>query len=190
MTVKPIIGGNGAQGSNSNRVFVDHFDGQDYDYHNAETFPALFEGLISGKYTQIVVPVSNVIIGDIPAVAEVMSGLSNRNIALQTEAEGIEQLIEHALIGGPAANLNTIKVAISYTAALDQCVNKIEDMGLKTQYHDDTYGAAVDVIAKNDPAEAAIAPIGAAADLGGVVLAENISDIVPNITYFSIFSLK
>ena len=190
MTDKPLIGGNGAEGSNSNRVFTDHFDANDHEYDNAGTFPALFEGLISGKYNQIVVPTSNVIIGDIPAVAEVMQGLAVRGVELETQVSGIEQLIEHALIGGPSASLDTVKVAISYTAALDQCIKTTTKLGLKTQYHDDTYGAAVDVVAKNDPAEAAIAPIGAAADLGGVVLAENISDVVPNITYFSIFSLK
>lgn len=190
MADKSLIGGNGAEGSNSHRVFVDHFNLDDAEYHNAVTFSALFDGLLNDKYAKIVVPTHNALVGDVSEVKQILSDLKTKGIELDREGEEIGQLLEHALISGPAASLDTVKVAISYTAALEQCQKTITNLGLETRYHDDTYGAAVDVIAKNDPAEAAIAPIGAANDLNGIVLVDNMSDIVPNITFFSIFVLN
>ena len=190
MTDKPIISGNGVKGSNTYRVFAQLFDHNDYEYRNAGTFPALFDGLIDGRSEKIIVPTHNAAIGEVSEVAKVMADIKSKGVELVQEGKDIPLRLYHALIGGPAASLETVRTAISYNAALDQCAQTMQSYGLKMQDHADTYGAAVDVVAKNDPSEAAIAPIEAAADLGGVVLVEDMSDIVPNITFFKVFTLK
>lgn len=194
-TQSMVIAGNGTPGSNTHRVFqklygglraIDQTDARNYEYMNAGTFDSLFEALLSGQASSIIVPVRNVIIGPVKDVARIMGEIDTAAIKQEGEEIGLE--IYHALIGGKRASLETVKKVYSYTAALEQCKDNVESLGLKPVYHPDTYGAAIDVIGKNAEDEAAIAPIEAAKQLGGVVLKQEMSDIVPNITYFKVFS--
>lgn len=185
---KLLIGGNGGEGSNHYRVFAALYDGAVYEYVNLKTFPDLFESLRGGQTHEIIVAVSNTIIGPVEEVTQIMTALSREGIQLREKNEYAID-IHHALIGGQASSLDSIKRVFSYTAALDQCRKNIAMLGLEAVYHRDTWDAAVDVIARNDPEECAIAPIEAGVVLGGKVLKENMSDIVPNRTVFKIFSM-
>lgn len=188
MTEKKPIGGNGGVGSNHYRVFAALYDEAAYEYINMKTFPALFESLRQGRTHEIIVAVRNSIIGPVEEVTRIMAALDADGIRLQEKNEYAID-IHHALIGGAASSLASVKRVFSYTAALEQCRKNIEALGLEAVYHRDTWDAAVDVVGRNDPDECAIAPVEAAGALGGKILKENMSDIVPNRTVFKVFSV-
>ncbi len=97
--------------------------------------------------------------------------------------------IEHALIGLPGSQLDTIRKVLSHPIALAQCEEffRARPWIEPTSVYD-TAGA-VDIIVKNgDSSWAALAGPRAAALWGGVVLAESIQDHPENYTRFLMIS--
>lgn len=178
-----IIAGNGAIGSNTHQIFIENFDHDNAIYYDAGDFDTLIKGLQNREFDIVIVPVKNTIIGGVKPALD----------ALNTYAPDITSIkeynlaIHHAVITGPSGALKNIQKVYSYIAALDQCKNAIEIRGWNMIEHPDTSGAAKDVISRDDPSEAALAPPQAAEIYGGKILLDDLSDKKDNMTTFQIF---
>ena len=188
MSQKTIIGGNGVVGSNTYRVFAKLFDTDKYEYFDAGKFSTLLDGLVSGEYAKIILPTRNAIIGVIEPAVEAREAAIAKGAKLKEE-QAYSIPIYHALISGPAGSLESLKRIYSYKVAFEQCRHALNMLGLEERQHPDTYGAVVDVVARNRADEAAIGPIEAAKDLGGKILKDDMSDHTNNTTVFKVYSL-
>lgn len=96
--------------------------------------------------------------------------------------------VHHALLGVRGAKVEGLKRVHSHVHALPQCRKIIRKLGIEPVVHADTAGAARDVAAWKDPAQAAIASTLAAKIYGLDVLMENIEDEGYNTTRFLMLS--
>ena len=98
------------------------------------------------------------------------------------------QRVNHQLLGPEGATLDGLEVVHSHVQALSQCRQLVRVLGLKTQVHADTAGAAQQVAALADPAQAAIASALAADIYGLEVLRGDIEDARSNFTRFVVMA--
>ncbi|MGF1608455.1 MAG: prephenate dehydratase [Kiloniellales bacterium] len=98
------------------------------------------------------------------------------------------QRVNHYLLGPPGASLESVRSVHSHLQALSQCRRFLRERGLKPAIHADTAGAAVEVAARGDPTQAAIASALAGEIYGLSVLAADIEDEVHNTTRFVIMA--
>lgn len=181
------VGGNGEIDSNTHIVFEKLYgDNTNAEYINAGSFEALALGLKDKKFKQIIAPIHNSIIGKVVPAHDALKGMESVIYELETYVLPIQ----HALIAGNAASLETITNVYAYTAALDQCAQTIKEKSLKPIYHPDTSGAAREVIERNKPNECALAPPQSASRHGGQILIPQMSDNSGNETTFKIYALN
>jgi len=98
--------------------------------------------------------------------------------------------VDHALLGVPGARLEGIRRAKSHWQALAQCEEFLASMRIEPVPVHDTAGAARQIAAAGDQAEAAVASVAAAENFGLKVLAERIQTEKENFTKFAVLGTE
>lgn len=96
--------------------------------------------------------------------------------------------VNHCLMAAPGTGIETLQVVSSHPQALAQCADHIAELGLQTEAHLDTAGAALALSQRPDPSRAAIASRLAAELYGLDILREHFSDQSGNTTRFMILA--
>jgi len=147
-----------------------------------ETFEETFEAAQNGTADIAIIAIDNTVAGRVADVHRLLpqSGL---HIIGETFLP-----IHHALIGIKGATIEGLTDVHSHVHALPQCSKIIQELKLKKHVRADTAGSAQDVLAMNDPSQAAIASTLAAEIYGLEVLKECIEDVAHNTTRFIFLS--
>ncbi len=142
---------------------------------SAEVFRTLCEGEVDAA----VIPIENSLAGSVLEHYDLL-------LAQPVRIEGEFLLrIQHNLIGAPGATLAGLREVYSHPIALDQCRGFFRaHPGVRAASFYDTAGAVKHVVASAAKELAAIASRQAAAQYGGVVLADGIEDNPENYTRF------
>lgn len=168
------IGYQGLVGCNSYRVIKKYYN--DYLISNFLTFEDLFIALENGHIDCFVLPVINNTTGDIKENLELFNKYNKFKAIKEIPME-----INHCLYGLIDSSLDSIKKIISHKEALKQCSKFVSNYETEEIWNT---AAGVNIIIENkDNNIACIAP----ADIENPnvkVLAENISNIRNNKTYF------
>ncbi|MEO7963782.1 MAG: prephenate dehydratase domain-containing protein [Gemmatimonadaceae bacterium] len=144
-----------------------------------------FEGVIAsvvrGAADAGVLPVTNVIVGNIPGVKDAIarSGLQR--------VDTVTVPVRHCLLGVRGSDVSRIRIASSHAVALAQCAYffaRHAEIEARARY--DTAGAAREVAARRTLGEAAVASAECAARYGLVILERDIGDRSDNATTFAV----
>jgi len=154
----------------------------DMDPLPCPTFEDAFVAVREGQAKRAMIAVDNTLAG---RVADVHHLIPAGGLSIVGEHF---QEIRHALLGVPGAKIEDLKHVYSHIHALPQCRKIIKSLNLTPHVHGDTAGAAADVAAKGDKANAAIASTLAAEIYGLSILRENVQDADHNTTRFLILS--
>ena len=142
-------------------------------------FATVFAALDAGNADHAVVPVRNLIVGDIAAVKSVVDTGRYR------VHERRRQSIDHVLVGHAGAVVRDVNVVSSHPEALKQCgryLSQNSDWVIENGL--DTASCIREVAGRGDKGSAAIGSRRAAELYGGVVLATDIADAAGNWTEF------
>lgn len=124
------------------------------------TFEQALEAVAVGSADLAVIPVDNSAAG---RVADVHHLLPEADLSIIAE---YFLPIRFDLMGVPGATLEDVVCVRSHVHALGQCRKIIREGGWQTLVSDDTAGAAREVAELGDPRHAALAPPGAADQIG------------------------
>jgi len=147
-----------------------------------ETFEETFKCAQDGTADLAIIAIDNTLAGRVADVHRLLPS-SGLHIIGETFLP-----IHHALIGLKGATIEGLTDVHSHIHALPQCTKIIKELGLKKHVRADTAGSAKDILAMNDPSQAAIASTLAAKIYGLEVLKENIEDVGHNTTRFIFLS--
>jgi len=143
------------------------------------SFDALFSAIQEGAADYALAPIENTLAGSVHQSYDLL--LESR---LQIVGEVIHP-IAHYLIGPPNATLDRLASVQSHPVALAQCEHLFRaHPQLQRVASLDTAGSVREVVAANDPSQAAIAGKRAAEIYGGKILLEHIEDHRENYTRF------
>lgn len=145
-------------------------------------FDDAFNALQNGDADLAMIPVDNTIAG---RVADVHHLLPQSGLFIIGEHF---QPIEHNLLGVKGTKISDLKTVHSHIHALPQCRKLIKKLGLTSNVHADTAGAAEQVSNLNDTAHGAIASSLAAEIYDLDIIEQNIQDENHNTTRFLILS--
>jgi len=149
------------------------------------TFAEVIAAVEEGKAEYGVLPMQNVIIGDIRGVRDALEAS-----ALHVCGE-VVQPIHHCLLGPLGSTLADIRVVHSHPAALAQCAAFLRRTpALVPREAYDTAGAARDVAARGQRDEAAIASEGCGERYGLQLLARDVGDRADNVTTFVVVARR
>ena len=172
----------GELGANSHEACAAYFP--DYEPVPHPTFDEAFEAIKTGDCQLGMIPVENSIAGRVADVHHLLP-----NSGLHIIGEHYEE-IHHHLLAVPSATLDTIRRVRSHVHAVSQCRKMIRALKLTPLITADTSGAAAEIAALKDPAEAAIASSLAAEIHGLVSLMTNVEDASYNTTRFLIMATE
>ena len=141
-------------------------------------FEDTFAAVRDGKARLAMIPIENSVAGRVADIHRLMP-----ESGLHIIAERFMR-VNHHLLAPPGATLKTVRRVHSHVHALGQCSKLIRRLGLTPVVHADTAGAAADIAASDDPAEAAIASSLAGKVYGLKSLKANIEDAEHNTTRF------
>lgn len=146
------------------------------------SFDKAYDAVVSGHCDFAVLPVENSYAGNVNQVFDIMhSGPLFIN--------GMYNLrVSQALLGVKGATISDVKKVLSHQQALDQCMNFLQQNGLKVQAMSNTAVAAHEVASLNDKSIAAIASEESAELYGLEVLQRDINQNSQNTTRFAVFS--
>jgi prephenate dehydratase len=147
-----------------------------------ESFEETFAAVRERRARLAMIPVDNSVAG---RVADIHHLLPDSGLHITAEHF---QRINHFLLAPKGARLEDVKVVHSHIHALNQCRRMLVQLGIKPVVHVDTAGAARDVAAWGDKAQAAIASSLAAEIYGLDVLRTNIEDAEHNTTRFLVMA--
>ena len=143
-----------------------------------QTFDEVFAAVEDGAAALAMIPIENSVAGRVADIHQLMP-----HAKLHIVAEHFQR-VNHHLLAPEGATLEGLARVHSHVHALSQCRRFLHDHGLTPVVHADTAGAAQEVAARNDPAEAAIASELAGEIYGLRSLAANIEDADHNTTRF------
>ncbi len=141
-------------------------------------FEDTFAAVRDGKARLAMIPIENSVAGRVADIHRLMP-----ESGLHIIAERFMR-VNHHLLAPPGATLKTVRRVHSHVHALGQCSKLIRRLGLTPVVHADTAGAAADIAANADLAEAAIASSLAGEVYGLKSLKANIEDAEHNTTRF------
>jgi prephenate dehydratase len=168
----------GAPGANSH-IAVAQFDA-DALALPCFSFEDAIDAVREGRASRAMIPIENSLHG---RVADIHFLLPESNLVIVGEHF---LPIHYALMGtGP---LSGVKQAISHPQALGQCRKWLRARGIEPVAYPDTAGAAARAVELDDPAIAAIAPLGADAIYGLEVLETRLEDSDDNMTRFVVLA--
>src|SRR4051812_29363435 len=145
-------------------------------------FEDAFAAVQEGRARLAMIPVDNSVAG---RVADIHHLLPHSGLFIV--GEHFER-VNHHLLAGPGARLDSLKRGGSHVHALGQCRRFIRKHRLKAIVGADTAGSAKDVAQRGDPTVAAIASKLAGEIYGLKTLASGIEDADHNTTRFLIMS--
>lgn len=148
------------------------------------TFDDAFAAVRDGQALYGMIPIENSVAG---RVADIHRILPDSGLFIIGEHF---LRVRYQLMAPRGARIETLKRVYSHVQALGQCRNLINDLKLEPIVHDDTAGAARDVAARGDIAEAAIAPPLAAEIYNLDVLKNHIEDVMGNTTRFVVMARR
>jgi prephenate dehydratase len=154
----------------------------DADAVGLPTFAGAFAALSGGAVDRLVLPIENSTTG---SVLPVLDRLFDAQAAIVGEHR-VE--VRHALVGVPGTALSDIKRVRSHPEALSQAESMLTANGWMPVPAHDTAGAVREVAEMGDPAEAALAPAGAARSHGLVILMSDVVDREHNTTRFVVLA--
>ena len=147
----------------------------------AWTFERVVQEVRSGSATYGVLPVHNVIVGEIPGVQGLIEG------ARLLVAAEVTVPVRHCLLGVAGSTMDEVREACSHPVALQQCrgfFDRFPAIAMCEGY--DTAGCAREVSARGRRWQAAIADGGCAERYGLHMLARDIGDRADNATRFAL----
>lgn len=142
------------------------------------TFEDALAAVIEGRAALAAIPVENSLHG---RVADVHFLLPESGLSIVGEHE---VRVMHCLLGAPGATVKDVREVLSHPQALGQCRKRLQAMGLLPVAHVDTAAAAAEVVARADPALAAIASRLAGELYGNALLVDGLQDADHNRTRF------
>lgn len=142
------------------------------------SFEDTFAAVSEGRALYAMIPIDNSSAG---RVADIHHLLPDSGLHIVGEHF---QSVNHQLLGMPGATLSDITVVRSHVQALSQCRKFLRENNLQPVVHADTAGAAAEVAALGDPAQAAIASRLSGEIYGLETLGEDIEDAEHNTTRF------
>jgi prephenate dehydratase len=143
------------------------------------TFDAVVQAVTEGAVDLGLLPVENTLAGGVVAAYDALAAGAVAAI------EEVVTPIRHCVMGVEDASLELLREIRSHPVALAQCGDLfVERPTVSPVSVHDTAGAAMAVAELGDPAVAAIAPRGAAARYGLILLAEDVQDRDDNQTRF------
>jgi len=145
-------------------------------------FTEVFRGVGSGLYDFGIVPVENLLGGNVSQVNEL---IINTDLFI---IGAIEFHVHHCLLAPPNTDYRELRAVYSHSQALEQCHNFLERNNLEPIPYYDTAGAAKMLAEKSPKASAAIASKLAAEMYNLEVIKENIENLDLNLTRFLILS--
>jgi len=144
-----------------------------------ETFRAAADAVVAGQADLALLPIENTTAG---SINETYDLLTEEGLVITGE---VVEGIEHCLLALPGADLGDLRRVLSHPQALRQCEAFLRaHPALEAVAEYDTAGAARRVRDANDPSQAAIASLSAAATYGLEVLARGIQSEAGNATRF------
>jgi prephenate dehydratase len=147
-----------------------------------ETFEDAFAAVQEGLAGRAMIPIENSLAG---RVADNHHLLPDSGLFIVAEHF---QRVNHNLLAPKGATLDGLELVHSHVQALSQCRQLVRVLGLKTQVHADTAGAAQQVAALADPTQGAIASSLAAEIYDLEVLRGDIEDARFNFTRFVVMA--
>ncbi len=175
-----LIGYQGEPHSYSHGAASDLFpDGALVGQHS---FVEAFQALEDGRVDRLVLPVENSTTGSVLAVLDRLPGSGDHAPIAIVAEHRVE--VRHALLGVPGAELTAVKQVRSHPEALAQAERTLLSLGVEPVPWSDTAAAVREVAALGDPAVAALAPPGAGAAHGLIVLRDGVMDREHNTTRF------
>lgn len=148
------------------------------------SFEEAFQAVEEGRLDLAMIPVENSTAGRIADIHHLLPATK-----LHIVAEHY-QPVHHCLLGVKGAQLTDVKLALSHSAALAQCRDKMRQHNLTPVTVHDTAGAAQLVAEQQKPEQAAIASQLAAETYGLDVLVADMRDAEHNTTRFVVLSRK
>ena len=124
----------------------------DWEAVPCASFEDVFATVENGDAELAMIPIDNSIAG---RVADIHHFLPASDLHIVAEHF---LRIRFQLLGIPGARLEDIKTVHSHVHALGQCRNIIREHNLTPVISGDTAGAAREIVADNDPTQAAISP--------------------------------
>ncbi|MCK5374667.1 MAG: prephenate dehydratase [Alphaproteobacteria bacterium] len=140
------------------------------------TFYQAFNAVIEGRSDLAMIPVDNTIAG---RVADVHHLMSQGELFIIGE---YFQPVNHMFLGLHGVKSGDIKHVHSHVHALPQCRKFLRKLGVEAHVHDDTAGAAQEVVERGDPSHAAIASTLAAEIYNLDIIERDIEDQSRNTT--------
>lgn len=147
-------------------------------------FEDTFAAVSDGKAKLAMIPIENSVAGRVADIHRIMP-----DSGLHIIGERFLR-VNHHLLAPKGATLKSIKRVHSHVHALGQCGQFLRKHGLDAVVHADTAGAAADIAASGDPAQAAIASELAGEVYGLKSIRANIEDAEHNTTRFVVMSKK
>lgn len=151
-----------------------------------DTFQAVFDDVTTGQAAYGIVAIYNTIAGKIPE--------SNHLLTQTSQVVAVDQVtmpIQQNLIGIKGAIVQNITSIFSHPIALQQCRQFFARLSqIKLIETPDTALSVENIMAKQDPTQAAIASALAAEIYGATILARNIQDDSNNATTFAIIKCR
>ncbi|GAB4532882.1 MAG: prephenate dehydratase [Anaerolineales bacterium] len=166
----------GEAGAYSEEAIFGHFGA--VETLPCESFPAVFEAVVSGKCERGLIPIENSLAGSIH---------QNYDLLLRHNLHIVGEYflrVRHCLIALPGVNLADIECVISHPQALGQCAGTLETLNVRTEAVYDTAGSVKMLKANAWYTTAAIASRRAAELYGMHILREGIEDNRENYTRF------
>ncbi|MGD9742371.1 MAG: prephenate dehydratase domain-containing protein, partial [Dongiaceae bacterium] len=156
-------------------------------YPNMTTLPSAsfedaFAAVRDGQAQFGMIPIENSVAGRVADIHHLMP-----ESGLHIVAEHFQR-VRHHLLAPKGASLKSLKRVHSHVQALSQCRKVIREFGLTPMVHADTAGAAADVAAIGDPADAAIASSLAGEIYGLEAIKAGIEDADHNTTRFVVLA--
>ena len=152
------------------------------EHQACESFEDAFGAVQEGRAGLAMIPIENSLAG---RVADIHHLIPDSGLYIIGEHF---QRVNHQLVAAKGATLDSLEVVHSHVQALAQCRQLVRVLGLKSQVHADTAGAAAEVAERDDPAHGAIASSLAAEIYGLETLRTDIEDTAFNVTRFAVMS--
>ncbi len=154
------------------------------DLHHlaCESFEDAFAAVQDGQARLGMIPIENSLAG---RVADIHHLIPESRLYITGEHF---QRVKHNFLGVQGATIDGIKVVHSHVQALSQCRQLVRVLGLETEVHADTAGAAKEIAARGDAAHGAIASSLAAEIYGLKTLRADIEDARSNFTRFLVMA--
>ncbi len=177
---RPVIAFQGVPGAYSNMACRDRYP--DHRALACPTFEDAFAAVTEGRAALAMIPVENSLAG---RVADIHHLLPESGLFIIGETF---QRVHHQLLALPDADITDLRTVHSHVHALAQCRNLVRKLGLTAVVEADTAGAAAEIAARGNSAQAAIASAMAAENYGLKILAADIEDAAHNTTRFLIMA--